>query len=213
MSDGLTLFRQLRESSYCRRYQYKKGDALINQGDCVGYLYLLDNADISVVYHSASGRRYTITREQGYSGILGEMEIFREGDPSVFSVIAESTNQCSVIEKSQLLNLITRDPALSIEFLKVMSARYESSITLAMNRILYTLRHNIIGVLLNLDCQHQGQWFPLSITQQSAQLGATSRSYRRILKAFIDEDLIEKQGRSYRLRLRSELLSEWQEEV
>ncbi|WP_318479809.1 Crp/Fnr family transcriptional regulator [Photobacterium leiognathi] len=197
--EELNLITKLKQSTFCRRHYYKKGDALINQGCCDGHLYLLEDANISVAYHSISGKRYTISYETNFTGILGEMEIFRDEEESVFSIFAEHKSQCYIIDRKHITECITQDPQIAISLLKIISSRYENSITQAMKRILYPLKYNIIDTLLQKSQHCHDGWFDLHVTKNSTLLGSSSRSYRRILKALLDQNLIQKQGKKYQI--------------
>ena len=206
--EELNLLTKLKKSPFCRRYHYKKGDALINQGCCDGHLYLLENANISVMYHSISGKRYTISYENEFTGVLGEMEIFRDEDESVFSVFAEHNSQCYTIDRKNINDLIVNDPQIAISLLKIISSRYEKSITQAMKRILYPLKYNVVDTLIQKDKSSHDGWFDLHVTKNATLLGSSSRSYRRILKELIDNNLIIKQSKKYKVIDKSAILNE-----
>lgn len=193
------LVETLRAHSACKRLSYQKGEVLIAQGQRNQKLYLLNDAAVTVLYHAQSGRRYTVAKERHYSGILGELEIFQPSSTDgVFSVVADQAHFAYVIERPALLTLIAQDSALSLAFLQLLASRYQHSMSNSIKVILYGLQYNVSRLLLNKTPDADG-FFPIAITEEASTLGASTRSFRRILKAFLDDKLIEKQGRRYRL--------------
>lgn len=189
----------LMNSGTSKRIQFKKGELILSQGERNQRLYLLNNVELSVIYHAQSGRRYTIAREKNFNGILGELEIFRDEAKSTFSVICENETHGRYIEKSTLIQLIEKDSSIAIDFIKMISNRYEQNITHSIRVILYRLQYNVIHLLLNKQANAPTEFFHLSITNEASMLGASTRSFRRILKMFIDEGILQKQGRQYRV--------------
>lgn len=193
------IIERLTQSGCCKRMHFKKGECIIFQGKKNHKLYLLNQADLTVIYHATSGRRYTIAQEKNFSGILGELEIFRSEARSTFSVMLDMHLSCYFIDKANLMHLLQNNAELAIDFIQLISERYENNIIHSIRVILYSLQYNLIQLLLKKQNLFPDQFFPLSVTNESAMLGASSRSIRRILKSFIDESLIIKKDRQYKI--------------
>ena len=107
---------------------------------------------------------------------------FRDEAKSTFSVICENETQGRYIEKSTLVQLIEKDSSIAIDFIKMISNRYEQNITHSIRVILYRLQYNVIHLLFSKQANDPDQFFHLSITNEASMLGASTRSFRRILK-------------------------------
>ncbi|NLS14643.1 Crp/Fnr family transcriptional regulator [Vibrio sp. SM6] len=196
---SLTLYQRLLALPCCRPIKLSAGQAFIVQGESSDTLFLVTKADFSVSYLSPAGKRYTVSSQKAFSGILGEMEIFRQGGQSVFSVVASSPANAFQISRVKLIEAVMAEPSLAVAFLQLISHRYEESIGHTLDNILHSLRFNAVRLLVKQSELASSSWFDFNIEQHAAELGATPRALRRVIKELLDEKGLEKQKGRYQI--------------
>ncbi|MCD9508028.1 Crp/Fnr family transcriptional regulator [Photobacterium phosphoreum] len=195
----LSLYQRLLQLPCCRPVKLTANQMFIAQGEASDTLYLVQDCDFLVSYLSPVGKCYIVNAQQGFSGILGEMEIFREQGTSVFSVSALTNGIGHQIPRHKLIDAVLNNADLGLAFLQLISHRYEESIGHTLDNILHSLRFNTIRLLLKKSHLSAQGWFEFNIDQHAGELGATPRALRRVIKDLLNETTLEKQHKQYRL--------------
>ena len=178
--------------------RYAAGQVICFQGGEANALVVVSGADIKVQYVSASGRKYTLGQEESYFGVLGEMELFSGSGTHMLSVTAVNPVVGYQLTREKILGALTKMPDLALDFLALMSNRYHTTVTRAMENILYGLRFNALKRLVDLSEAAGHEQFLIAQDIEAESLGTSSRAYRRILKSLLDEGVLEKSGNGYR---------------
>lgn len=178
--------------------RYAAGQVICFQGGEANALVVVSGADIKVQYVSASGKKYTLGQEENYFGVLGEMELFSGSGTHMLSVIAVNPVVGYQLCREKVLGALTKMPDLALDFLALMSNRYHTTVTRAMENILYGLRFNALKSLVDLSDAAGHGLFQIAQDVEAESLGTSSRAYRRILKSLIDEGVLEKEGSAFR---------------
>ena len=178
--------------------RYAAGQVICFQGGEANALVVVSGADIKVQYVSASGRKYTLGQEENYFGVLGEMELFSGSGTHMLSVTAVNPVVGYQLTREKILGALTKMPDLALDFLALMSNRYHTTVTRAMENILYGLRFNALKRLVDLSEAAGHEQFLIAQDIEAESLGTSSRAYRRILKSLIDEELLAKEGNAFR---------------
>ncbi len=178
--------------------RYAAGQVICFQGGEANALVVVSGADIKVQYVSASGRKYTLGQEENYFGVLGEMELFSGSGTHMLSVTAVNPVVGYQLTREKILGALTKMPDLALDFLALMSNRYHTTVTRAMENILYGLRFNALKRLVDLSEVAGHEQFLIAQDIEAESLGTSSRAYRRILKSLLDEGVLEKSGNGYR---------------
>lgn len=194
-----SLYQRLLQLPCCRPVRLNAHQAFIEQGKASDTLYLVQDCAFSVSYLSPVGKRYIVNAQQGFSGILGEMEIFREQGKSVFTVSTSINGIGHQIPRHKLIDAILNNADLGLGFLQLISHRYEESIGHTLDNILHSLRFNTIRLLIKKSHLSPQGWFEFNIEQQAGELGATPRALRRVIKDLLNAITLEKQHKQYRL--------------
>ncbi|MDD1782531.1 Crp/Fnr family transcriptional regulator [Enterovibrio sp. ZSDZ35] len=194
-----SLFQSLLNQPFCRPFKIHKGDTFVVQGESANQLFLINNCDFSVSYLTPAGKRYIVNSQRGFTGVLGEMEVFRPEGRYVFSVTALNDANGYQISRAKLLEAVAQQPDMALNFLQLVTGRYEESIGHTLSNILYTLRFNIIRVMLNKSAEANDGWFEFKTDQHASELGATTRAFRRVVKDLVDEGVVDKKRSTYRI--------------
>lgn len=182
-----------------RPVRYAAGQVICFQGGEASALVVVSGADIKVQYVSASGRKYTLGQEENYFGVLGEMELFSGSGTHMLSVVAVNPVVGYQLTREKVLAALVKMPDLALDFLALMSNRYHTTVTRAMENILYGLRFNALKRLADLSDAAGHGVFTVAQDVEAESLGTSSRAYRRVLKSLIDEGVLEKHGNSFKL--------------
>ncbi|OBU16775.1 hypothetical protein AYY19_15090 [Photobacterium aquimaris] len=204
----LSLYQRLLQLPCCRPVKLTANQIFIAQGEPSDSLYLVQDCAFLVSYLSPVGKRYIVNAQQGFSGILGEMEIFREQGTSVFSVAALSDGIGHQIPRHKLIEAVLNNAELGLAFLQLISHRYEESIGHTLDNILHSLRFNTIRLLIKKSHLSAQGWFEFNIEQHAGELGATPRALRRVIKDLLTAATLEKQHKHYRLLAADSLVQE-----
>ncbi|MBV7299955.1 Crp/Fnr family transcriptional regulator [Enterovibrio paralichthyis] len=203
-----SLYQSLLALPCCRPFKIHPEETFLVQGEIANALYLVKDCDFYVSYLTPTGKRYIVSTQKGFTGVLGEMEVFRPEGRYVFSVTASAPASGYQISKARLLEAVTQHPEMAIHFLQLVSGRYEESIGHTLSNLLYSLRFNIIRAMLKQSEKEDGGWFEFKTEQYAGELGATQRAFRRVIKDLVDEGLVDKKRSSYRIAMPETLLEE-----
>ncbi|MGF1707522.1 Crp/Fnr family transcriptional regulator [Enterovibrio baiacu] len=203
-----SLYHTLLALPCCRPFRFHVGETFLTQGETSHSLYLVNDCDFSVSYLTPTGKRYIVSSQKGFTGVLGEMEVCRPEGRYVFSVTALSSGSGFQISRQKLIEALAADPNLALTFIQLVSARYEESIGHTLNNLLYSLRFNIIRHLMKKSESAKGDWFEFKTDQHAGELGSTPRAFRRVMKDLVDEGVIDKKRTSYRVAMPDALTAE-----
>lgn len=206
-----SLYQSLLTLPCCRPFKIHPEETFLVQGESANTLYLVKDCDFYVSYLTPTGKRYIVSTQKGFTGVLGEMEVFRPDGRYVFSVTASSPASGYQISRARLLEAVAQHPDMAIYFLQLLSGRYDESINHTLSNLLYTLRFNILRAMLRQSDLVEGGWFEFKTEQYAGELGATQRAFRRVIKELVDEGIIDKKRSSYRIALRETLVAELNE--
>ena len=81
----------------------------------------------------------------------------------------------------------------------LITKRYNTNVKKLIERLTQPTRTSIENQILQAYNLSNRDFFELSSTLNSKKLGITSRTYRRIIHELINEGILEKEGRLYKL--------------
>lgn len=203
-----SLYQSLLALPGCRPFKIQEGETFLVQGEQATTLYLLEQCDFHVSYLTPLGKRYIVSTQKGFTGVLGEMEVFRPDGQYIFSATARQAATGYQISRQKLLDALSTHPEMAVQFLALLSGRYAESINHTLNALLYSLRYNVVRAMLEQSALADGGWFLFDTEQYAGELGATQRAFRRVIKELVDGGFIEKKRHAYRIAKYEELEQE-----
>ena len=94
--------------------RFSKGETIFNQGSKANALIVVSQACLTVHYITASGRKYTISRNKDFLGVLGEIEIFPTGERHIFTVIAAGPITGYQLSRERVIDAVNSTPGLAL---------------------------------------------------------------------------------------------------
>ncbi len=186
--------------------EYGPGSVILAEGDPGDTLFLLLNGSAKVTRAAGEGREVVIAFIRA-GEFFGELSIL-DGHPRSANVVALEDSQVYVIERSDFLGLIRRDPDLSIHLLQELARRIRASDQqieyLALNDAESRVFHTLIRVAEEIGAQDDssdGTVLRLPPRQELADMAGTSReTFSRVLRRLESKGMISRSPGHVQLR-------------
>ena len=178
--------------------EYRPGSVILAEGDPGDTLFLLLNGSAKVTRAAGQGREVVIAFI--WAGeFFGEMSIL-DGQARSASVVALEDSRVYVIERSDFIGLIRRDPDLSIHLLQELARRIRASDQqiqyLALNDAESRVFHTLIRVAMDIGTQDNSSdaiLVKLPPRQDLADMAGTSReTVSRVLRRLESKGMISR---------------------
>lgn len=182
---------------------YAPGQIICHQGDPGDHLYAVVEGLVKIVFTSERGDEMVLN-------ILGPEEIFGElalldGSPRSASAVALKSTSVFVLPRRQLLELMSVNPGLADEFLKLIGKLVRNLTEKAGDLAFLDLVGRLAKLLLQLSEMRghvHGVVLDSGLTQTdlAAMIGASRPAVNRALQSLAARGLIAVQGRTIVLR-------------
>lgn len=182
---------------------YAPGQIICHQGDPGDHLYAVIEGLVKIVFTSERGDEMVLN-------ILGPEEIFGElalldGSPRSASVVSLKSTSVFVLPRGQLLELMSVNPGLADEFLKLIGKLVRNLTEKAGDLAYLDLAGRLAKLLLQLSAMHgdvHGVVLDSGLTQTdlAGMIGASRPAVNRALQSLAARGLIAVQGRTIELR-------------
>ena len=182
---------------------YAPGQIICHQGDPGDHLYAVIEGLVKIVFTSERGDEMVLN-------ILGPEEIFGElalldGSPRSASVLALKSTSVFVLPRRQLLELMSVNPGLADEFLKLIGKIVRNLTEKAGDLAFLDLVGRLAKLLLQLSAMHgqvHGVVLDSGLTQTdlARMIGASRPAVNRELQSLATRGMIALQGRTIVLR-------------
>lgn len=182
---------------------YATGQIICHQGDPGDHLYAVIEGLVKIVFISGRGDEMVLN-------IMGPKEVFGElalldGSPRSASVVALKSTSVFMLSRTRLLELMSDNPGLADEFLKLIGGRIRKLTEQAGDLAFLDLGGRLAKLLLQLSARQghvQGIVLDRELTQSdlAAMIGASRPAVNRALQSFAARGLIAIQGRTIALR-------------
>ena len=179
------------------------GQIICYQGDPGDHLYAVIEGLVKIVFTSERGDEMVLN-------ILGSEEIFGElalldGSPRSASVLALKSTSVFVLPRRQLLELMSVNPGLADEFLKLIGKIVRNLTEKAGDLAFLDLVGRLAKLLLQLSAMHgqvHGVVLDSGLTQTdlARMIGASRPAVNRELQSLATRGMIALQGRTIVLR-------------
>jgi len=187
------------EYSGVKKQSYKKNAYLLRQSMEVSSLLFCMNANLTISYVNSNGNEFILKIEEDYTGFIGEMEFFQKDNHSLFNVKSNQPGNYYKLTKHQVLKVLSSNNDVFSELMELMTRRYNTNMRQLIERLTQPTRTSIVNQILQAHNLSGHSFFELSSTLNSKKLGITSRTYRRIIHELIDEGVLEKSEKRYKI--------------
>jgi CRP/FNR family transcriptional regulator, cyclic AMP receptor protein len=206
---SIPLFRVLNQESISAAARaglsrtYAPGQIICHQGDPGDHLYAVIDGLVKIVFTSERGDEMVLNT-MGGGEIFGELALL-DGSPRSASVVALKSTSVFVLPRGQLLELMSYNPGLADEFLKLIGRRIRKLTEQAGDLAYLDLSGRLAKLLLQLS-EKQGDVHAVvldhGLTQSdlAGMIGASRPAVNRALQSFATRGLIAVKGRTIMLR-------------
>ena len=199
-STGITKLFSQNISKYLDLFSFKKGDFLINEGECSEHLFFLVSGAIKVFSYSTSGKVMYLSHFNSFE-IIGEACSLWKKSPTA-SVQATSKVHCigiSMKYRQLLLN--------DIIFLRYICENLSERLSYMNNTTCTNLYESLESRLASfiLRTEKNGV-FSYNLTECAELLCASYRHLLRVVNLFCNTNILSKDGKSYTILDRDYLI-------
>jgi hypothetical protein len=191
VQQGFEQFCQVITEQPLKTKQFAAGDFLLCQGQEILELYWVEMGQFSIEYTANNSRRFSLGLNFVDNHLFGEDE-FLTDSRCQFDVCASESIEARVIPVSLMTNILQQDARIAIWLSQSMSERYQTGMTLTMNRFLHPLIYNVAW---DIHQRHIGTKPAVNFSQvykEADRFGSSERVYRRVVKQLVEMRLIEK---------------------
>jgi CRP-like cAMP-binding protein len=202
--EGLSRSQHEALASIALKRSYKKGQVIFSEGDEGTGFYAIISGRVKIFKLSPEGKEQTL-HMMGPGEIFGEVPVFSgQGYPAY----AEAHLQCSLLyfPRNVFIELIRKDPSLSLNMLAVLSWRLRKFTALIEDLSLKEVPGRLAAYLLHLSRKSgSDDEFDLDISkgQLASLLGTIPETLSRILGKMSRQGLISSEGSRIRIRNRA----------
>lgn len=164
--------------------KYKKNSIIFYKDDCSKKLHILVSGIAKIYKHSVSNDEITLNTFETQS-LIGEMATF-ENIPYPANCIAESDVEIWTILRDDFLDILSKNPLMSLEIIASMSLKIrflENSINLNISK---NSTQRVAFLMLN----NPDIFKKLTRIKIASTLNMTPETLSRIIKKFKDENLV-----------------------
>ncbi len=202
--EGLSRSQHDALASIALNRSYKKGQVIFSEGDEGTGFYAITSGRVKIFKLSPEGKEQTL-HMMGPGEIFGEVPVFTgHGYPAY----AEAQLQCSLLyfPRSAFIELIRKDPSLSLNMLAVLSWRLRKFTALIEDLSLKEVPGRLAAYLLYLSRKSGSEdEFDLDISkgQLASLLGTIPETLSRIIGKMSRQGLISSEGSRIRIMNRA----------
>ncbi len=171
---------------------YKKGEFIFSEGDVGRGFYIVEAGKVKIFKLSFGGKEQ-ILHIYGPGKPFGEVPVF-EGKNFPASALALSNTTLLFFPRVDFVNLISKNPSLSLNMLAVLSRRLREFTVMVENLALKEVPARLASYLLVLSKEKGNSnvvTLPVSKNQLAGLLGTTPETLSRIFNRLSGENLIE----------------------
>jgi CRP-like cAMP-binding protein len=182
---------------------YAPGQIICHQGGPGDHLYAVIEGLVKIVFISGRGDEMVLN-VMGSQEIFGELALL-DGSPRSASVIALKSTSVFMLPRARLLELMSNNPGLADEFLKLVGGRIRKLTEQAGDLAFLDLGGRLAKLLLQLSTMREnvhGVVLDRGLTQSdlAAMIGSSRPAVNRALQSFAARGLIVIKGRTIVLR-------------
>jgi CRP/FNR family transcriptional regulator len=182
---------------------YKKGQVIFQEGAHSFGIYCINSGKVKLTHSGDDGREQII--RLGKAGDIMGYKALLSGERLTATAIALEDAQVCFIPKDLFLNVLQKDPSLSLEMMRILSSelrKAELKIThLAQKPVRERLAETLLFIHETYGVESDGQTLNVRLSREEIAnlVGTATESAIRLLSEFRKEGLIELEGKKIRL--------------
>ncbi|QFU23936.1 Crp/Fnr family transcriptional regulator [Shewanella eurypsychrophilus] len=188
---GFDIFCREIERQPLKSRTFQPLEYLLHQGQDILELYWVGSGEFTIGYTANNGRNYSLGLNLVDNHLFGEVE-YLTSSPCQFNIQASELAEAKVLPIKVMTEILQLDPKVGIWMSQALSSRYQTGMTMTMNRFLHPLIYNIawdmqqrcIGARPAVNFSH--------VYKEAERFGCSERVYSRVVNQLLDMDLIEK---------------------
>ncbi|WP_076412747.1 Crp/Fnr family transcriptional regulator [Shewanella sp. UCD-KL12] len=188
---GFEIFCRQIELHALKTKRFLPGEYLLHQGQAITELFWVEAGEFTIGYTANNGRSYSLGLNFVDQHLFGEVE-YLTSSPCQFNVKASKTVEAQVLPIKLMTEILESDSKVGIWLSQALSSRYQTGMTMTMNRFLHPLIYNIawdihqncIGAKPAVNFTH--------VYKEAERFGCSERVYSRVVNQLVDMGLIEK---------------------
>jgi len=139
---------QLREiAARCKSAQYKKGDVIFHKTDLSTDLYIVNSGKLKAVLMDDEGDEIVLAQfEKG--AFFGELSLL-DGKGRSATIVADRNSELSVLKKDMFLELLYKNPQISVELMTTLVERLRKADELIESLAFLEVGERLIRSLLD----------------------------------------------------------------
>jgi CRP/FNR family transcriptional regulator, putaive post-exponential-phase nitrogen-starvation regulator len=175
-------------------FYFKKGDILINEGECSDYLFFLVSGKMKVFSHSTSGKVMFVSHFKSLQ-ILGETcSLWRK--PPTASVQATTNGYCIGISLARYRDMLLND----IKFLRYTCMNLGERLSYMNNNTCITMFDSLESRLASFILRNsEDNVFHYNLTECAELLCTSYRHLLRVLNTLCNNGKLNKTGKYYKI--------------
>jgi CRP/FNR family transcriptional regulator, polysaccharide utilization system transcription regulator len=190
-------------------FVYKRGEAIFHEGHTPQGVYCIKEGKVKIAREGFEGKEQII-RFAKDGDVVGYRSLLSGERYASSAVALEETSVC-FIPRSQLLQMVTSQPCLSLNFIKQACTELGDAGRLITNLAQKSVRERMAEILLMLretfgETAEGAIDVKLSREELANLVGTATESAIRVLSDFQQEGLLELKGKAIHLKDRPKLL-------
>ncbi len=191
---------QLREiAARCKSVQCKKGDVVFHKTDLSTDLYIVKSGKLKAVLIDEEGNEIVLAQfEKG--AFFGELSLL-DGKGRSATIVAEKDAELSVLKKDLFLDLLYRDPRISVELMTTLVDRLRKADEMIESLAFLEVGERLIRSLLDraevIDAARSGGYLKagkLTHKELAARIGSSREAVSKCLKVLTTKTIVKEAG-------------------
>lgn len=169
--------------------RFQAGKIIVQEKEIPGALFIIQSGRVKILMSSESGKEYIIdTRRMGET--FNDLAAL-DGQPSFASAQAIEDTTVLAIKSEDLINLVSRNPALISRIACVAGDRLRNAYTNLISLAVETVDQRLIKILLLLSSKYGSTLF-FSRAEIAEMAGTTVETATRVLTKLEDSGLVSR---------------------
>src|SRR5574337_1219022 len=190
---NIPLFKHLKDAqlkeivSRCRSAHYKKGSVVFHKTELSTDLYIVNSGTLKAVLAGEEGDEIVLARfEQG--AFFGELSLL-DGKRRSATIVADSDAELAVLKKELFLDLLYKDPKISIELMATLVERLRKADELIESLAFLEVGERLVKALLEaatIEKTHSQKGYAkagkLTHRELAARIGSSREAVSKCMK-------------------------------
>ena len=172
---------------------FARNAIIVSEGDETGSLYVLLSGRVKVFLSDSQGREVQLNR-LGPGEYFGEITL--DGGPRSASVIALEDTRCAVLRRSELVQLIEREPEFALHMVRKLARRVRALSENVRSLALMDVYGRVARLLLDLAEERDGRLVireALTHKDIASRVGASREMVSRIFSELAEGGYVSKE--------------------